>query len=101
MNSGSTRRLRKNIGYKGTSSARGIGMAKCFLRFAAAKTCQAQESPARAEFSSTLHMYPHMLDELLKCVFIPGPLADAYRQHAEKILADQNRRDKDRLPTTK
>jgi HEPN domain-containing protein len=35
--------------------------------------------------NSPLYMYPEMLDELLKYVFIPGKLVETYRQHLADI----------------
>lgn len=35
--------------------------------------------------NSLLYLYPEMLDELLKYVFIPGKLIEAYRVHLESI----------------
>lgn len=39
-----------------------------------------------------LYLYPEMLDELLKFVFIPKKLASAYRAHLASIAADPSRR---------
>lgn len=39
-----------------------------------------------------LYLYPEMLDELLKYVFIPGRLVDGYRAHLAHIKANPNAR---------
>lgn len=41
--------------------------------------------------NSPLHMYPHMLDELLKYVYIPKGLVKGYRRHLENIRAKLNK----------
>jgi HEPN domain-containing protein len=42
--------------------------------------------------NSPLYLYPDMLDELLKYVFIPKGLERGYRQHLEAVLADPSKR---------
>jgi HEPN domain-containing protein len=42
--------------------------------------------------NSLLYLYPEMLDELLKYVFIPGKLVDGYRAHLARIKANPKER---------
>lgn len=42
--------------------------------------------------NSLLYLYPDMLEELLKYVFIPGKLVSAYRAHLAKIKADPSKK---------
>ena len=42
--------------------------------------------------NSPLHLYPDMLDELLKYVFIPKELRASYRRHLADIQADPTKR---------
>lgn len=42
--------------------------------------------------NSPLYLYPDMLEELLKYVFIPKELRAGYRQHLQAILADPTKR---------
>lgn len=42
--------------------------------------------------NSPLYLYPEMLEDLLKYVFIPGKLKDGYRQHLQAILTDPTKR---------
>ena len=42
--------------------------------------------------NSPLYLYPDMLDELLKYVYIPTELRPGYRQHLAEVLADPSKR---------
>jgi HEPN domain-containing protein len=39
-----------------------------------------------------LYLYPEMLDELLKFIFVPGKLEQGYREHLAEISADPSKR---------
>lgn len=42
--------------------------------------------------NAPLYLYPDMLDELIKYVFIPGKLQEGYRKHLKAILAAPSKR---------
>ena len=42
--------------------------------------------------NSPLHLYPNMLEELLKYVYIPKALRNGYREHLRQIVADPSKR---------
>lgn len=42
--------------------------------------------------NAPLYLFPEMLDELLKFIYLPKPLAASYRKHLEEIQADPSKR---------